>query len=605
MRPLSPSKNPFAVRTPEDIAAAETLRLFVDVFTDFYKIRDEGHCMLNGPRGCGKSMMFRYLMPDCQLLVRRCALHELPFFAVLVSIKNTDLNLTELQRLVDGHANVVLNEHFLTMYVAAKTFATLSKLEFSPTPKNLLATRNLYFEKFLPRLVFAGRTEKTQPFAEPGTVQGWFARMTDVCDQLYRAVIMYLRQISFQTAKSKAYRGPLCGYLDFLHPLLNDLRDLPYMCKGPVYLLMDDADYLNTMQTKVLNSWMSTRTSGSVSIKVSTQLKYKTYQTVGGLTVDSPHDYSEINISDIYTSSRGKYLNRVEEIVHKRLEVAGIKGTPKQFFPVDESQEQQIAAIAKDLRKNWKRSGRGHRPSDDAVRYARPTYITRLLGKRKAGSTYNYAGFEQLVHISSGLIRYFLEPAAQMFTEELARSKTGQITSIRPSIQNEIVRATADSLMFTEYDKIFQEERDHTQDTLHLSRLRDNKVKLHNLIRALGGIFHAKLVSNDAERRVFSVAFSDSPDAEVLDLFNLGIQFGYFHRSTIGNKDGTGRTPLYVLTRRLAPQFGLDPTGFAGYLFVTNERIHEAIANPDRFLRRVKTQGVSNAFEERQLKLFE
>src|SRR5207248_651886 len=143
------------------------------------------------------------------------------------------------------------------------------------------------------------------------------------------------------------------------------------------------------------------------------------------------------------------------------------------------------------------------------------------------------------------------------------------------------------------------------QDALHLARLKDNKIKLHNLIRALGGVFHAKLISRDAERRVFSVAFSDTPDPEVLELFNLGIQFGYFHRSTIGNKDGTGRTPLYVLSRRLAPQFGLDPTGFAGYLFITNDRILEAIANPDKFLRKIKTQGVSNAFEERQLQLFD
>ena len=57
--------NPFTVKTPEGLAAAEAASLFVDVFTDFYKIRDPGHAMLNGPRGSGKSMMFRYLEPDC------------------------------------------------------------------------------------------------------------------------------------------------------------------------------------------------------------------------------------------------------------------------------------------------------------------------------------------------------------------------------------------------------------------------------------------------------------------------------------------------------------------------------------------------------------
>jgi hypothetical protein len=134
--------NPFAVRTPEDISAEEAMRLFVDVFSDFHKVREIGHCFLNGPRGCGKSMMFRYMLPDCQALVHRCTLRELSFFAVLVSIKNTHINITELQRLVKHHANVMLNEHLLVMYVASKTFATLSKLELPSGTAERKETRN-------------------------------------------------------------------------------------------------------------------------------------------------------------------------------------------------------------------------------------------------------------------------------------------------------------------------------------------------------------------------------------------------------------------------------------------------------------------------------
>ena len=37
---------------------------------------------------------------------------------------------------------------------------------------------------------------------------------------------------------------------------------------------------------------------------------------------------------------------------------------------------------------------------------------------------------------------------------------------------------------------------------------------------------------------MFSVAFSDTPDPEIMDLFSMGMQLGYFHRTTIGNKDG-------------------------------------------------------------------
>ena len=79
--------NPFAVQTPEGLSAKDVVSLFVDVFADFQLVRNQGHTFLNGPRGSGKSMMFRYLEPDCQQLATGRRLSELPFFAVHVPIK--------------------------------------------------------------------------------------------------------------------------------------------------------------------------------------------------------------------------------------------------------------------------------------------------------------------------------------------------------------------------------------------------------------------------------------------------------------------------------------------------------------------------------------
>jgi hypothetical protein len=598
-------QNPFIVLSPEDIEAAEALRLFVDVFTDFHKVRDRGHTMVNGPRGCGKSMMFRYLLPDCQCLRTQRKLHELDFFAVPVPIKNTTVNITELLRLRNQQANIILNEQLLTMYVASRTFATLSKLKVDEDASGQASVKQLR-ARLEDRLRFAGWSGRRTVTAETGrTISDTFESLKNLFDELYTTVIISLRSVAFSPDAEVSYKGPLCGYLDFLLPMFENLRSLSFMPKGPIYLLIDDADYLNLIQTRILNTWLSTRTSASVSIKISTQLKYKSFQTVPGMRVDSPHDYSEVNVSDLYTTSRGKYKARVEEIVAKRLEYVGLNPDPRVFFPEDKEQELEIKRIAEELRQNWHASGRGSRPDDDATRYARPIFIAGLGGKRRAGSSYSYAGFDQLVHISSGLIRYFLEPAARMFAEQLAVSKNEPVIAVSPKIQDEIVRDEADRLMYDKFDEIFKEEQEHSHDERYRALLRDNKVRLHNLIRALGGIFHAKLVSDDAERRVFSVAFRDSAAPDVLEIFNLGMTFGYFHRSAIGNKDGTGRTPLYVLTRRLAPHFNLDPTGFAGYLFVTSERLREAIADPDRFLRRVRERGVAAEFEERQLALFE
>ena len=103
---------------------------------------------------------------------------------------------------------------------------------------------------------------------------------------------------------------------------------------------------------------------------------------------------------------------------------------------------------------------------------------------------------------------------------------------------------------------------------------------LRNLVQSLGGIFYEILISDRSERRVFSIALSDSPPEHVMRIFRLGVRHGYFYHAAIGTKEGRWRTHRYVMTRRLAPHFKLDPNGFAGCLFVTTELLDLALVNP-------------------------
>ena len=64
-----------------------------------------------------------------------------------------------------------------------------------------------------------------------------------------------------------------------LLPNAQSTKGAPFMPKGPIYLLLDDADNLNETQTRILNSWVFCRTSSDVSLKISTQLNYKTFRT--------------------------------------------------------------------------------------------------------------------------------------------------------------------------------------------------------------------------------------------------------------------------------------------------------------------------------------
>jgi hypothetical protein len=294
-------------------------------------------------------------------------------------------------------------------------------------------------------------------------------------------------------------------------------------------------------------------------------------------------------------------MDRVSDIIKKRLQKLKADADPLKFFPKADEQERKIEEIASRLRAAWENgAGRGFRASDDVTRYARPDYIKSLSGKSKSQSTYSYAGFEQLVHISSGIIRYFLDTASQMYNETKALSNSKPVECIPPYIQSQVVRTDANKFVFDELEKIAKDQHVEVPDDARIQ-------KLSNLIHALGGLFHAILISDRAERRVFSIAFSDTPSKEILDILKLGIRFGYFHESTIGRKEGltSGRTRLYILSRRLAPFFNLDPTSFAGYLFVTNEYISEIIEKPQAMLRRIKKYGIEPDIEPIQLPLFE
>lgn len=591
-------ENPFQITTPEGLSAEKTVSLFVDVFTDFPKIIDPGHVFLIGPRGIGKSMMFRYLQADCQCLVKECNFSDLPFWGIYIPIKNESFVKIELNRL-DLHANEIFNEHLMVLHIGMKIFDSIVNNENALKcidPVELFAYYSKIFMRFIgPDVIgkiLSNNTCNTNDILK---------NIILLLENLYNMASNCSKKYSFSSERF-SYDGPLFDYQDFLIPLLTELVKVKGFPVGTIYLLIDDAHFLSMIQTRVLNSWISTRTSRSISLKVSSQYDYKTYYTVTGATIDSPHDYSEIDMTTVYTNKTGKsnYKDRIRTIVNRRLRLANIDVDAEHFFPPDIEQEKQIKRIEEEYKKRYDEGkGKGYYRSDDALRYARPDFIKNLSGRRKSSSTYSYSGFDQLVHLSSGIIRYFLEPAHQMYSRELAEHENDKISYISPKIQNEVIRDAASEALLYDMDK-YKKEGDPNAIP------KEDLDKLVNLVHGLGGLFRQILLSNRSERRVFSIAVSDDLSESVEKILNIGVNFSFFHRSTIGrkNRKSGGRTKLFVLNRRLAPNWVLDPTGFAGYLFVQNSILEEGIENPQKMLSRIEKNGELAQLNIVQLNLF-
>ena len=542
-------------------------------------------------------MIFRFLEPDCQSLKNSKPPRELEFLAFYIPIKETELKLTELIRLEKAHGSLLLNEHLMAVNVVVKAVSALQKIcsDEKDAAKALSEFIGGSMTTLLRRGGWAGEAPRIDPDA---TFEQVRKAAEGILEEINAATAHYLQRLSF--GGDLTYTGALFGYLDFVRPFILGLRNLPFMSKGPIFLLIDDADNLSLEQTKILNTWVSSRGSADLSLKISTQRRYKTYRTVTGQVIETPHDFAEVEISDIYTSEKDRYINRVRSIVEKRLQRAQIKVTPDVFFPRDEEQEEEIRLIAERIRAEWKpEKGHGARANDDAYRYARPDFIKSLQGGARSGSTYSYSGFNQLVHLSSGVVRFFLEPAALMYGEQQAADGQKKSTErISPHIQDRVIRAEANKFLIAEFERI-------TRDEEVAATTKDRATKLRNLIDSLGVLFHTILMSDASERRVFSVAFSNNPGADVREIFDLGVEFGYFHKSTIGKKEGAGRTSLYILSRRLAPVFTLDPTSFAGYKFITNELAQTMILQPKRFQNQLRSRPLEQVVDPAQGRLFD
>ena len=570
--------NPFEIKTPEQNSAKDIVELFVDVFPDFGQILEKGHTFLNGPRGSGKSMMFRYMQPDCQMLVKECEAKDLEYFSVYVGIKQTSINNSDLARL-DSHASILFNEHLLSTFVVSNVLNSIRET-FGEHMNNYSSELYTFYKEIFVKYV--GYSSFQIDTEVSSAIQGadLLLHMINVVEDMERVCLSYCKRIALANDVNIPYEGPLTDFVDFVEPVILGLKSLSMFPQDkPFYILIDDAGYLNLPQTKVLNTWVSYRSTKNICLKISTQLDYKTHLTSNGKRIDAPHDYSEIDISTRYTSSKSTYNDRIREIVKKRIKkYLQVEISPEDFFPENEKQQEEIKKIAEELRIANEDPTRPHAAADAVKRYARPEYMKRMQKEKKAGFHYSYAGFDQLVAISSGIIRHFLAPAQAMFSIAVALNNDNPVYCIASKIQDDIIKEYSDGFLYNEFDDM-RKDKAVPDETL------DNSEKIYNIVDALGRLFHMILVSNAADRRVFSVALTDNPDKELYNILDMCEQYGYIHKGSIGNKSGTGRNRLYVLSRILAPHFKLDPTSYAGYKFMSSSVLKIALNDKKRFLR--------------------
>ena len=624
------SDNPFSVVTPEELTAEQADQLFVEKFFDYQDITSSGNTLVLGARGCGKSMLIRCSMPDFLMVRKGLKFSELPYFSFYVSVKKTDLNLADLQKINNVHVPYLINEHFLTLHVIGYALLGLSKIEYENSKFNRDEYQRFFEKTYTRYMKLAGCDDEIcVNYSSPnGFFDSLYQHIVDMISQF----ILFISRLPNGEINEYVYDLPVLSFSRFIVPVFSELKTITgFPNDKPILLFIDDADNLSEIQTKIINTWIARRSQPTISLKVFSQIGlYKTFLTSTGTLIESPHDYQALNISSRYTTKGGversdQYFEKATTVLIKRMLLYGcvkdidpenrgaVERAVDVFFPKYQKQEDEIKKEIERIKQRYAKEGRGNRESDDIRRYAVPNYIRKLSGASKSKSTFRYAGIESIVHLSSGIIRYLLDAAAKMYDATLKRNdiqSAADVTCIPSDIQNEVLRDKADYYLFSELPR--SKESTLESAIAITDNPRNITEKLANLINAMGKTFQEILLSGDddnpfsgrSERMVFSIALSNPekvPD-ELQDVFGLGVRLGFLHESYIGNKKGNGRTILYILNRCFAPIFTLAPSGFQGYLFMTNDDLMKAI-HSGKCLRVI--EEASSDDDLRQLSIFD
>lgn len=576
--------NPFTVITPENITSEEIKDMFVEN-EDFSNLEKRGHTFIHGHRGCGKSMSLQVLRSKHYMLYKGYnTIEELPFLCMYMTVKSSVLANIELVRIKNDILEKYLAEHMLCLQFAIKICEDLINL-VDNEELNLNSKEIKHFIKRLQLIGFNIDMLDTDNFLN---------EILQVFNNQWIEDNKIRRSMSFSKNLDDIVEPKvLTTYHDFLKPLIETIKHLDVSKKfnKDIYLLIDDADNLPEIFTKILNEWVSYRDIDTFSLKISTQLRYKTYLTTSNNRIERTHDYNEILFSYAVSShTKTNYKNLVKDIIKKRLVKFEINSDVDLFFSEKDEQIKEIATIKEAYNEAWRKGkGRGNSEFDDGNRYARPDYIKKLGGISKQKSNYSYSGFNQLVSISSGIVRYFLEPASKMYEEQKNKNKDKKVDRIEPSVQNTTIRNLS--------NEYFSKQFSDLEKDLGVNEHNDEKIKkLKNLITSLGENFHQILISELSERRVFSFAISDDAnvDKELKQILQLGIEYGLLFESRIGRKNSSGRTELYIFNRMLAPHFILDPNGFSGYQSLTTVWLKEAFINPNLKFKKLQDADISS-----------
>lgn len=535
--------NPFEFEAANKFSVQEMVDYFIPDDNLTRVLDSRKNVFLLGDRGTGKTMALRYYSLPVQFFLSDKAEHStrnlLAVMGIYIPCRMPGLGKTEPE-LLQPFLGRLTGEHLLVTSIISNLAEALNAVPGLATPEEEEALR--------PEISSAldWTLSKEHPVFK---ALGKAARHESV--EAQRAL---------NRRSENSHYEKLATFATVFQTLLEILTTTVGRLKNSHFSLMfDDAEDLSDYQNETLNSWIAVRDTSRISFKVATSaVDQRPLRTVSGGGLLERHDFIRVDLEQDFQNSETAYGHLARKIVNRRLEHSGINRNADEFFPPNPLFAADLATAKDKARREAENKGLKDRQIRD---YANK--MERAIYFRDRPSQANrppYSGFDLLVHVSTGVVRYLLEPCYEMYDMALSAmsDKSAPLTHVAPDTQTDCLQ------------QMSKRRWEWLKETFNASIkgcTREDAERIYHLADQLAVLFKYRLYHHQSEPRAISFSISAWPgisaqqkqDLEKLLRVARRAQI-LFERLSTGKDEGSLDT-YYTFDRLLWIERGLDPVG--------------------------------------------
>ncbi len=582
-------KNPFA-HTSAEVMLNNLLDFFVEEPSYIQTLESRNSCFIYGRRGSGKSMNLHYMKIN-----NRIKEIDKSTFFTRDNVKEAYIGI--LFPCKGGMFTKYQFDH-LTKYQKVPESFAWKICEYYTVMILFSAVINTFLENFRDELV---KVEiKKQDFS---------SITNDVIQSIIRGAVgdtllnclqkiqekLHLDEIEYRSYFHQCYKQ--MGSCSLSDPPIYEFNELIAFIKWikslfepfdfVIYLLLDDADELYEYQKECINGWILRRENSNVCFKIALKNKENWNFSSKSGQIQENHDFITLHMDKLYSYPYKKpYYNKIGKMCEKRLRFFGYSMKIQDMFPpnqtIKEDRQQKKIEFYKSYSENIE-AEQDEKVKKSKIRNRYTNFLSfyyNYLGKSKQSP--DYTGYDNIVHLSSGNPRQFLELCYEIYSaasQEHNKLDT-KMYVIDPAIQREVIKKFCTEKFLT-LDKNIRdnERRNKTLSTQYQ--------KLRSLIQNLGQRFNEILKAKEHPSVKFSFQYIGE-NRNLQSVIQLGVNDDYFQQYYYASSERGRQISTHSLNKAIAAHFGLHIRSYSGTIIIQDDLMRDLCTRTslDSFLRK-------------------